>query len=55
VPGGGLGRLTERSIAKFIEALTHSIIQSGRALTSGQGSLQVEKPDNFISLAVDTI
>lgn len=46
---------TGRAIAKFIEALTHSVITSGLALASGQGSLQVDKPEGFISLAVDTV
>lgn len=46
---------TGQAIAKFIEALTHSVITSGLALASGQGALQVDKPDGFISLAVDTV
>lgn len=46
---------TGEAIAKFIEALTKSMITSGLALASGQGSLQIEKPEGYISLAVDTI
>lgn len=46
---------TGRAITEFIKALTASVIQSGRALASGQASLPIEKPEGFISLAVDTI
>ena len=46
---------TGQAIAKFIEALTNSVITSGRALASGQAALPIEKPEGFISLAVDTI
>jgi len=46
---------TGRAIAKFIEALTQSVINSGQALASGQAALQVEKPEGFISLAIDTV
>lgn len=46
---------TGRAIAKFIEALTHSVITSGRALASGQAALPLERPEGFISLAVDTV
>lgn len=43
------------AISKFITALTQSVINSGQALASGQGTLQVEKPDNFVSLDVDPV
>jgi uncharacterized protein YegL len=46
---------TGQAIAKFIEALTNSVITSGRALATGQAALPIEKPEGFISLAVDTI
>lgn len=46
---------TGHAIAKFIEALTNSVITSGRALATGQAALPIEKPEGFISLAVDTI
>jgi uncharacterized protein YegL len=46
---------TGQAIAKFIEALTNSVITSGRALASGQAALPIEKPEGFISLQVDTI
>ncbi len=43
------------AIAEFSEALTQSVINSGQALASGQASLPVEKPKDFISLAIDTV
>ncbi|HEX7827857.1 MAG TPA: hypothetical protein VF477_23400 [Mycobacterium sp.] len=46
---------TGQAITKFITALTQSIINSGHALAAGKASPQIEKPDNFISLAVDTV
>ncbi len=46
---------TGRAIAEFIKALTQSVISSGQALASGQAALPVEKPEGFISLAVDTV
>ena len=46
---------TGRAIAEFIKALTQSVIDSGRALASGQATLPIEKPEGFISLAVDTV
>lgn len=46
---------TGRAIAEFIKALTQSVISSGQALASGQADLPVEKPEGFISLAVDTV
>ncbi len=49
------GMDTGRAIANFIRALTQSVIQSGQALASGDASLPVEKPEGFISLAVDTV
>lgn len=49
------GTDTGVAISKFITALTQSVINSGQALATGQATLQVEKPDNFVSLAVDTV
>lgn len=46
---------TGKAIAEFIKALTQSVISSGQALASGQAALPVEKPEGFISLAVDTV
>lgn len=46
---------TGRAIAEFIKALTKSVIKSGQALAGGQAALPIEKPEGFISLAVDTI
>jgi uncharacterized protein YegL len=50
VPGADIGR----SIAKFFVALTASIVQSGRSLTSGNPELVVEKPEGF-RMAIDVI
>ncbi|MFI6044576.1 hypothetical protein ACIA8C_23315 [Nocardia sp. NPDC051321] len=49
------GTDTGVAISKFITALTQSVINSGQALATGQASLQVAKPDGFVSLAVDTV
>lgn len=49
------GTDTGQAISRFITALTNSVINSGQALATGQASLQIEKPDNFLSLAVDTV
>lgn len=49
------GTDTGVAISKFIAALTQSVINSGQALSSGHASLQIQKPDNFVSLAVDTV
>jgi uncharacterized protein YegL len=46
---------TGKAIAEFIKALTQSVISSGHALVSGNADLPVEKPEGFISLAVDTV
>jgi len=46
---------TGHAIIEFIKALTKSVIMSGNALASGQGTLQIEKPEDFISLEVETI
>lgn len=46
---------TGHAIAEFIKALTKSVIKSGQALAGGQAALPIEKPEGFISLAVDTI
>jgi uncharacterized protein YegL len=50
VPGADIGK----SIAKFFVALTASIVQSGRSLSSGNPELIVEKPDGF-RMAIDVI
>ena len=50
VPGADIGK----SIAEFFIALTASVIQSGRSLTSANPELVVEKPDGF-RLAIDVI
>ncbi|WP_067658147.1 vWA domain-containing protein [Nocardia harenae] len=49
------GTDTGVAISKFITALTQSVINSGQALATGQASLQVEKPESFVSLDVDTV
>lgn len=46
---------TGHAIVEFIKSLTKSVIMSGNALASGQGALQIEKPESFISLEVETI
>ena len=46
---------TGSAITRFIEALTHSVVQSGQAVGTGQSELQIEKPDGFVSLAVETL
>ena len=46
---------TGRAITEFIKALTKSVINSGYALAGGQATLPIEKPEGFISLAVDTV
>ena len=42
------------AIAKFFIALTSSVVQSGRSLTSYQPELVVEKPEGF-SMAIDVV
>ncbi|MGW4243820.1 vWA domain-containing protein [Nocardia sp. NPDC004722] len=49
------GTDTGLAISTFITALTQSVINSGQALASGHASLQIQKPENFLSLAVDTV
>ncbi|WP_221936758.1 VWA domain-containing protein [Skermania sp. ID1734] len=49
------GTDTGIAISQFITALTQSVINSGQALASGSASLQFEKPEGFLSLAVDTV
>ena len=49
------GTDTGHAIAEFIKALTQSVISSGHALAQGALDLPVEKPDGFISLAVDMV
>lgn len=46
---------TGHAIAEFGKALTQSVISSGQALAEGLADLPVEKPEGFISLAVDTV
>jgi uncharacterized protein YegL len=50
VPGADIGK----SIARFFVALTASIVQSGRSLTSGNPELVVEKPEGF-RMAIDVL
>ncbi|TQM33645.1 vWA domain-containing protein [Nocardia bhagyanarayanae] len=49
------GTDTGVAISKFVTALTQSVINSGTALATGQATLQVEKPDDFVSLDVDPV
>ncbi len=42
------------AIAKFFVALTHSVVQSGRSLTSPNPELVVEKPEGF-RMAIDIV
>jgi uncharacterized protein YegL len=42
------------AIAKFFVALTHSIVQSGRSLTSPNAELVAEKPEGF-RMAIDIV
>ena len=42
------------SIAKFFIALTSSVVQSGRSLTSARPELVVEKPEGF-TMAIDVV
>ena len=42
------------SIARFFIALTSSVVQSGRSLTSSHPELVVEKPEGF-SMAIDVV
>jgi uncharacterized protein YegL len=42
------------SIAKFFIALTSSVVQSGRSLTSSHPELVVEKPEGF-TMAIDVV
>jgi uncharacterized protein YegL len=42
------------SIAKFFIALTSSVVQSGRSLTSANPELVVEKPEGF-TMAIDVV
>ncbi len=46
---------TGTAIAEFSQALTRSVVASGGSLGAGDALLQVEKPEGFISLAVDTL
>lgn len=50
VPGADLGR----SIAQFFSALTASVVESGRALASGDPQLRIERPDTF-NMAIDYV
>jgi uncharacterized protein YegL len=50
VPGANIGA----AIAKFFIALTASVVQSGRSLTSPNPELVVEKPEGF-RMAIDVI
>lgn len=46
---------TGNAITEFSKALTRSIVASGQGLAAGAAELQVEKPEGFISLAMDTV
>ena len=50
VPGADIGA----AIAKFFIALTASVIQSGRSLTSSNPELIVEQPEGF-RMAIDVV
>jgi len=50
MPGTNIGN----AIAKFFVALTQSIVQSGRSLTSPNPKLVVEKPEGF-RMAIDIV
>jgi uncharacterized protein YegL len=50
VPGAAIGR----SIAQFFSALTASVVESGRALASGNPELKIERPDTF-NMAIDLV
>jgi uncharacterized protein YegL len=50
VPGADIGA----SIAKFFIALTTSVVQSGRSLTSPNPELVVERPEGF-RMAIDVV
>jgi len=50
IPGVNIGA----AIAKFFVALTTSIVQSGRSLTSANPELIVEKPEGF-HMAIDVV
>ena len=50
VPGTDIGK----AIAKFFIALTASVVQSGRSLTSANPELVVEKPEGF-HMAIDVV
>jgi uncharacterized protein YegL len=50
IPGADIGS----SIAKFFIALTASVVQSGRSLTSANPELVVEKPEGF-RMAIDVV
>ena len=53
IAASGVG--TGMAITQFIDALTHSVIQSGQAIGTGQSELQIEQPEGFVSLKVDTL
>lgn len=50
IPGADIGA----AIAKFFIALTASVVQSGRSLTSANPELVVEKPEGF-RMAIDVV
>jgi uncharacterized protein YegL len=50
VPGADIGA----AIAKFFVALTTSVVQSGRSLTSASPQLVVERPEGF-RMAIDVV
>ncbi len=50
VPGADIGK----AISEFFIALTASVVQSGRSLTSANPELMVEKPEGF-RMAIDVV
>ena len=46
---------TGTAISEFSKALSRSVVASGHGLAAGGAQLQVEKPEGFISLEVDTV
>jgi uncharacterized protein YegL len=46
---------TGDALKSFMIALTQSVINSGQGLAGGRSDIQVEKPEGFISLELDTV
>jgi uncharacterized protein YegL len=49
------GARIQSAIGSFMSALTSSVVASGRTITTDAPELVVEKPEGFISLAIDVI